>query len=132
MYSQLTSDRLSWFRTEHRFLNHTEIRSLDDYSKAISNRDAASPVCMLGNGSNCLFARKTISTFLLKNKLPKDVRWTGEEELWASSSVPLMSILKQCKKKSLDSFYYLSSVPATVGGAIATVSYTHLTLPTKA
>lgn len=37
----------------------------------------------------------------------------------ASSSLSIMRILKYCERESLDSFYYLASVPATVGGAIA-------------
>ena len=119
MFALLESDRLSWFRTEHRFLNYTEISSHEDYLRAVTSRDAASTICMLGNGSNCLFASKTVKAFLLKNKLAKELTWNSEDELWASSSVPLMSILKQCQKRSLDSFFYLSSVPATVGGAVA-------------
>jgi len=119
MFSRFESDRLSWFRTSHEFLNYAEITSRDDYVKAISSRDASSPICMLGNGSNCLFARKTVKTFLLKNKLPKKIDWQSDNLLWASSSVPLMLVLKECKQRSLDSFFYLSSVPATIGGAIA-------------
>ena len=119
MFKPLVSDRLSWFRTEHRFLNFTEIANHDDYQNVISNQDAAKQLVMLGNGSNCLFARKTIKSFIVKNKLPKETVWKNKHQLWASSSVPLMLILKECKKHRLDSFYYLSSVPATVGGAIA-------------
>ena len=119
MYKTLVTNRLSWFRTEHKFLNFTEISNRQDYEKAISNRDSSSPMVMLGNGSNCLFARKKVKSFVVKNKLPKEYTWQGEDTLWVSSSVPLMLVLKECSKKSLDSFYYLSSVPATVGGAIA-------------
>lgn len=119
IFKTLTSDRLSWFRTEHKFLNFTEISCQEDYEKALTGRDTASPVLMLGNGSNCLFKKKTVRTFLIKNKLPKKTEWQEDGLLWASSSVPLMLILKECKKESRDSFYYLSSVPATVGGAIA-------------
>jgi len=36
-----------------------------------------------------------------------------------SSSVPLTDVLKYCYENSLDSFYYLSSVTATIGGALA-------------
>jgi UDP-N-acetylmuramate dehydrogenase len=119
MYKTLDTDRLSWFRTQHKFLNYAEIKSVEDYNEAILNRDGSSPLSMLGNGSNCLFARKKIRTFLIKNKLPKTIEWKGKNLLWVSSSVPLMLILKECQKKSLESFYYLSSVPATAGGAIA-------------
>ena len=72
MYKTLVTNRLSWFRTEHKFLNFTEISNRQDYEKAISNRDSSSPMVMLGNGSNCLFARKKVKSFVVKNKLPKE------------------------------------------------------------
>ena len=119
MFSHFVSDRLSWFRTNHQFLNYAEVGNHTDYTKAISCSDSSASICMLGNGSNCLFASKTVKSCILKNKLPKQTIWQADNLLWASSSVPLMLILKECRQRSLDSFYYLSSVPATVGGAIA-------------
>ena len=78
MFNPIISNRLSWFRTEHRFLNYTEIANHDDYQNVISDQGAANQLVMLGNGSNCLFARKTIKSFVVKNKLPKETIWKSK------------------------------------------------------
>jgi UDP-N-acetylmuramate dehydrogenase len=42
-----------------------------------------------------------------------------ENRLEVSSSASIMEVLKYCYQNSLESFYYLASVPATIGGALA-------------
>lgn len=117
---RLISRRLSFFRTQHEFVNFGEFSTVSEYLEyrewAQKNRI---PLFILGNGSNTLFIRRRVRSLVLLNKLEGYFRDLGNGRVEASSSLPLIRILKYCETKSLDSFYFLSSVPATVGGALA-------------
>lgn len=116
----LASSSLSHYRTLHHFERFGEITSIDDlfeYCKWATDNKVE--IYILGNGSNTLFTKKRIKSLVLKNKLPKYINSLDDFRVEVSSSVSVMDILKYCCQNSLDSFYYLASVPATIGGALA-------------
>lgn len=117
---RLNSDRLSTFRTQHDFLRVGEFRTVEEFLeyRAWAKANAAA-ILILGNGSNILFKRRRIRTLVLRNRIEPSMKDLGDGRVEASSSLPVMAILKHCEKHSLDSFYFLASVPATVGGAVA-------------
>jgi UDP-N-acetylmuramate dehydrogenase len=120
--SSLHSDTLSKFRTSHNFENYGEIKNIDDYiffnNWAKENRKK---IYILGNGSNTFFTRKKITSLVLKNSISKEIKCISEEEklFEITSNVMMNEVLHYCYKNSLDSFYYLASVPAATGGALA-------------
>jgi len=114
------SDKLSYYRTMHNFLCYSEVKNLTEVCDALTKaKHSASEIFVLGNGSNTLFARKNISSFIIKNSLPKEIKSLGDDVYCVSSSSLVKTVLDFCYKQELDSFYYLSSVPATIGGAVA-------------
>lgn len=116
---RLTTDKLSWFRTHHTFEHYGEIHETADFCKYLELAKSNNlQVRVIGNGSNCLFRNDHIKTLVLKNKLAKSLDWQDANSVRVSSSTPVMAILKACRDRNLDSFYYLASVPATVGGAV--------------
>lgn len=116
----LQSNRLSTFRTRHEFLHFGEFRRIEEYLeyRRWANENQV-PLFILGNGSNTLFVRRRIRTLVLHNRLKPWMQDLGDGRIEVSSSLRLMRILKHCEQNSLDSFYFLASVPATVGGALA-------------
>ena len=117
---QLTSDRLSTFRTSHEFEHYAEFSTTEEFARLVAwARDASLRVYILGNGSNTLFARTRIRTLVLRNRLPRWMNVLDERRVEVSSANPTMTVLKHCEKQRLDSFYYLASVPATIGGTLA-------------
>jgi len=116
----LASDNLSFYRTLHNFERYGEINTVEDLIEYCCwAKENNVKVYILGNGSNSLFTKKNIKTLVLKNNLPKDIKPLPNYRLEVSSSVLVKDVLKYCYTNSLDSFYYLASVPATVGGALA-------------
>ncbi|MED4600763.1 FAD-binding protein [Paenibacillus validus] len=118
----IKSDSLSKYKTSHYFENYGEIKSLDDYQYYIEwARQNNKKVYILGNGSNTLFTRKNIKSLVLKNSLPEEIKCISKEDnlYYISSRVMMNQVLSFCYKNSLESFYFLSSVPATIGGALA-------------
>lgn len=114
------SDRLSTFRTAHEFSHYADFESVEQYLEMRAwARKNNLPVYILGNGSNTLFRRKRIETVVLRNSLPREMTDLGDGRLRVSSATKLMKILRHCERNGLGSFYFLASVPATVGGAIA-------------
>ncbi|MBT2572028.1 FAD-binding protein [Planococcus sp. ISL-110] len=121
IYSNET-DVLSRYKTNHFFKNYAEIETIDDFSFYLNwAKKNGKNIFILGNGSNTLFAKKNIEALVLKNKIPSSIECISEEKShYRISSNTLMSkVLPFCFKNSLDSFYYLASVPATIGGALA-------------
>lgn len=116
----ITENALSFYRTTHHFEKYAEFYTLEqfreycDWAKANNTK-----VYILGNGSNTLFSRKNVKTLILKNKLEKQIDMLPDGKVKVSSSTMIIDILKYCFENSLDSFYYLASVPATIGGALA-------------
>jgi len=116
----LESDRLSTFRTQHVFLHYGEFRTVDEFLVLKKwAREQGVPLFILGNGSNTLFTRTNVRTLVVKNLLEESFHALGGDRYEVASSVPVMHVLKFCEKRSLDSFYFLASVPAHVGGALA-------------
>lgn len=116
------SNRLSRYKTYNQFENYGEITSVDDYIFYLNwAKENEKDVYILGNGSNTLFANKTIKSLVLKNNIKPEIKCiSSEDNLYeVSSSTSAIDVLKYCYKNSLDSFYYLASVPATIGGALA-------------
>ena len=107
----------STFRTEHQFkhlVNITNVTQISDFL-SLDNKD----VFILGNGSNVLFKKHFIKTTILKNSLPQTIEKIDVHTYLVSSSCSIQKVLARCYKEKRDSFYYLSSVPATIGGAVA-------------
>lgn len=116
----LVSNKLSHYRTLHSFERYAEISSIKEFQEycqwaKINNFK----LYILGNGSNTFFSKKSINTLIVKNKLPKNIKLLSEYRLEVSSSTLVMDVLKYCQENNWDSFYYLASVPATIGGALA-------------
>ncbi len=116
----LTSNSLSHYRTRHYFERVGEINSVDELQEYCNwAKEKKVNIYIIGNGSNTLFAKGNIRSLVLKNKLPKYINPLPDNRLEVSSSVSIMEVLKYCYQNSVDSFYYLASVPATIGGALA-------------
>jgi UDP-N-acetylmuramate dehydrogenase len=111
---------LSFYRTKHIFEHYGEFQSVEEFHEYCSwAKENNVKIYILGNGSNTLFTREKVKTLILKNNLNKNILSLSDTCFEVSSSVLVLDILKECYRKSLDSFYYLASVPATVGGALA-------------
>lgn len=116
----LLSDRLSHFRTSHEFTHYAEFTTAEEYCFLASwAAERRLPLLILANGSNVFFATKRVKTLVAKNRMPQLLHDLGGGRFEAASSVPLSKLLRCCERDGLDSFYYLASVPATVGGAVA-------------
>ncbi|VEP12235.1 UDP-N-acetylenolpyruvoylglucosamine reductase [Hyella patelloides LEGE 07179] len=116
----ITSNKLSYYRTTHNFKNYAEFETLEQFKEyCIWAKANNRKIYILGNGSNTLFARKNIKSLILKNQLHKKIDVLSKNKIRASSSTLIRDVLKYCFDNSLDSFYYLASVPATIGGALA-------------
>jgi len=116
----LTTNSLSHYRTCHYFKRVGEISSIDDLQEYCNwAKENKVNIYIIGNGSNTLFVRKNVESLILKNKLPKYIKPLAEDKVEVSSSVSIMEVLKYCYQNSRNSFYYLASVPATIGGALA-------------
>ncbi|MCI0590599.1 MAG: FAD-binding protein [Gammaproteobacteria bacterium] len=117
---EILSDSLSLYRTTNRFIHYGEFTSPEQFLEYCDwARQCGLPVFILGNGSNTLFSSRTVRTMVLKNKLERTFEPLGNDLYLASSSMMIMTMLKYCRERRLDAPYYLASVPATVGGAIA-------------
>lgn len=116
------TNTLSRYKTNHFFENYGEIKNADDYinySKWAKKNNKK--IYIIGNGSNTLFARRKIKSLVLKNNIPKGIKCISKEinKYEITSSTNVIDVLKFCYNNSLDSFYYLASVPAAIGGALA-------------
>ena len=66
----LESDRLSTFRTAHRFMHYGEFTTVNEFREFRSfARERDLPILVLGNGSNVLFTRGRIRSLVLLNRL---------------------------------------------------------------
>ncbi|MEM1165358.1 MAG: FAD-binding protein [Planctomycetota bacterium] len=117
-----TSDKLSGYRTAHRFRHYGEFRTLDEFKELRAwAKERSLPVYILGNGSNTFFAHSTVNSLVLVNKMPRVLEPIEGDpgHLRVSAATLIATILKHCRANSLDAPYYLASVPASVGGALA-------------
>ncbi|MEO1295401.1 MAG: FAD-binding protein [Cyanobacteria bacterium J06636_16] len=117
---KVKSNNLSYYRTENTFDFYADFYSSEEFIEYLKwAKEKSLQVYILGNGSNTLFGRKNIKTFVLKNQIPKSIEVIADNKIKVSSSTLVRDVLKHCYENSLDSFYYLASVPATIGGALA-------------
>ncbi len=117
---ELNDSNLSYYRTEHYFERYAEFTSLEEYNNYCQwAKQQGIKLYILGNGSNTLYQKQRVKSLILKNKLPKKIEALSTNRFEVSSTVLVLELLKVCLSKSLDSFYYLASVPATIGGALA-------------
>lgn len=115
----LTSNNISFYRTLTHFKQYGEFLTLAEFQNYCDwARRNQVELYIVGNGSNTLFT-PNVNSLVLKNKLPKTIKPLANHRLEISSTVMVAEVLKYCYENSLDSFYYLASVPATIGGALA-------------
>ncbi|MEM1211379.1 MAG: FAD-binding protein [Planctomycetota bacterium] len=115
-----TTDTLSHFRTAHDFEAFGEFTSVEEFLALRSTAlQSGRSVFILGNGSNTLFARKTVGTAVLKNRLRRWIEPVDRNTVEVSSSCQISELIRYCNKQGLETCWYLASVPATVGGAVA-------------
>lgn len=120
MNSKKKNKKLSLYRTEHEVPFYREISSEQDAIYAIKDaQNSRLNVYILGNGSNTFFENRVIRSAILKNSFPRIIEPLPENKFYISSSVLVSEVLKYCYKLQLDCFYYLASVPAEIGGALA-------------
>jgi UDP-N-acetylmuramate dehydrogenase len=116
----MNSKKLSLYRTEHEFPFYREITSEESALSSIDEaKKTGRKLYILGNGSNTFFQNKVICSAVLKNTLPRIIEPTDGLKFYISSSVLVSEVLKYCYSRNLDCFYYLASVPAEIGGALA-------------
>ena len=116
----LEDNNLSFYRTSHYFERYGEFFTVEQFCEYCNwAKDKKIKIYILGNGSNTLFINKKIKSLILKNKLCKEIKPLSNNRIQVTSSVLVLDLLKYCHKNYLDSFYYLASVPATIGGALA-------------
>ena len=119
---EISSNKLSMFRTKHRFASYCQFESIEEYKRCLEiAAEEGRKVYILGNGSNTLFRNHDVKSMVLKNAIPKQFEFdpASPEKVRVGSSTPLSVLIKHCERHKLQSFYYLASVPATVGGALA-------------
>ena len=115
-----TTRKYSWYQTKNTFLHVTKIKSAQEFFAAeVYARNKKLKIYLLGNGSNTFFQRRKISRFIVQNSLPQEYKYLGNDCFEVSSSMPMIKLLKILYSQERDGPYYLSSVPATIGGAVA-------------
>ena len=120
LVSSRNTDRLSFYRTKHCFEKYGEFETVEEFIQYCQwAHENKVRIYILGNGSNVLFKSKTVRSLILKNRLKETIKPLDDGRLEISSSTQIIKVLKYCNTQSLESFYYLSSVPATIGGALA-------------
>ena len=116
----MISRKLSLYRTEHEIPSFLEISSAEIAICALREaRQSNKRTYALGTGSNTFFENKRVETTIFKNSLPRVIEQIDEHTFYISSSVLVSEVLKHCFKRQLDCFYFLASVPAEVGAALA-------------
>lgn len=114
------TERLSLYRTDNVLAGYGELRDAAQLPALAALREArGEELFVVGNGSNLFLARPRIESVVVKNCLPRVIERRGGEEVWVSGTANVMEMLRFCFREGLDSFYYLASVPATIGGALA-------------
>ncbi len=111
---------LSKFRTLNTAKFYAEIKSEEEAIDAFefAKKQKLSPF-VLGAGSNVFFKNSNVKSFVIKNALPERIEYQGGDRFEVSSSVSMLSLLKETYKLERDATYYLASAPCQVGGAIA-------------
>jgi UDP-N-acetylmuramate dehydrogenase len=122
LHKDYISDRLSFYRTEHCVERYVEVFTKEGFEAAFKlSKEEGRKLFILGNGSNLIFRKRAVKSVLVRNRMKPELTSVTElnDTFWLSASLSIMKALKFCYDDSRDSFYYLASVPATIGGAIA-------------
>ncbi|MDD3896870.1 MAG: FAD-binding protein [Candidatus Peribacteraceae bacterium] len=115
-----TTHRLSAYGTEHVFHHFSVFRTPEEFAELLAwAQKQKKQVYILGNGTNTCYVRRNIQSLVLKNSLPCSLKDLGNDRYEISSAMQVHEVLEYCRSHSLASFYYLASVPATIGGALA-------------
>jgi len=79
------------------------------------------PLFVIGSGTNLLVKDEGIRGMVISTLSPglKNI-YRSENSVWATSSITLKELLDFCFKEGLGGLEFLSGVPGTVGGAVAT------------
>jgi UDP-N-acetylmuramate dehydrogenase len=111
---------LSTYRSKHEFDHYAEITGIQEvcYLQTWAEEKQIRTY-VLGNGSNVLFKRRKVKSLIMRNRLPMAIEPLGEDRFRVSSSTSIAKLLKFMHEAGRDCCYYLASVPATVGGAVA-------------
>lgn len=116
----IISNKLSTFRSEHEFEHYAEIAGIQEICHLQSwAEENKIKTYVLGNGSNVLFKRRKVKSLIMRNRLPTIIEPLGEDRFRVSSSTSIAKLLRFMQQAGRDCCYYLASVPATVGGAVA-------------
>ena len=116
----MITKKLSLYRTEHEVPFYREINSEAAALEAMEDAHRQNlDIFILGNGSNTFFENRVVRSAVLKNSLPRKIEPLEGQRVRISSSVLVSEVLKYCYEQQLDCFYFLASVPAEVGGALA-------------
>jgi UDP-N-acetylmuramate dehydrogenase len=120
LIKSIISDKLSTYRSEHEFQHYAEIASIQDVCRLQAwALEKKIRTYVLGNGSNVLFKRRKVKSLIMRNRFPTAIQPLGEDRFRVSSSTSIAKLLKFMHQAGRDCCYYLASVPATVGGAVA-------------
>jgi UDP-N-acetylmuramate dehydrogenase len=115
-----SSDRISLYRTSNTLAAYGELRDPAQLPAIAELRKTSGrPLFVVGNGSNLFLSKPRIDSLVVKNCLARVIERRDGNEIWVSSTSNVMEVLRFCHRESLESFYYLASVPATIGGAVA-------------
>lgn len=116
----MESDNFSWYRTKHEFEHVADVDSLGSFSQVEEEAKVRSlSIFPLGNGSNVFFRNEVVQSLVLRNMIPEEIEYCGEDIYDVSSSVRIVKLLRVLLKEGRDGPYNLASVPATIGGAVA-------------
>lgn len=116
---EFSSDRLSWYRTEHFFSNVADIETIDDLKRAEEYAaEKQLRIFVLGNGSNVFFKKPNVRSVIVRPKFEKTITQDGDI-FTVSGNTNISKLLIELRGQSRSGPYYLASVPATVGGAVA-------------
>ncbi|MGI6375281.1 MAG: FAD-binding protein [Anaerolineae bacterium] len=116
----VSGDRFSCYRTTHSIRYYCEVHTVEEIGEAFQfAAQNGLSVYALGNGSNTFLERKTIRTFIIRNALPAEIVELDDGVLDVSSSVQISDLLQYLYRNGLDGPYYLSALPASLGGVLA-------------
>lgn len=111
---------LGGYKTQHEKVESFTMESVADFN-AIREDCAAKgrDFVIMGSGSNIFFSHKHPRSVVIRNRLPHEFAQVGDELFFFSSAQQINRLLRFAVNDNRDAPYYLTSVPATIGGAIA-------------
>lgn len=111
---------LSFYRTTNTLSDYFEADGLDDIRYAWDFAQASQRrFYVLGNGSNTILSQANIESVVVKNRRLEGWSHLGGHRYYIGSGALVGKWLRASFKVGLDAPYYLASVPAQIGGALA-------------